>query len=185
MALQFLLSPPKLRKVEGASRCLLAHARAHRRHVPARALRSFAGLGNSTGLAVVDARLWLRELFDALSLAGRLRRNVRIGSECAVAALLFTRSQLCHSSQPARVATPPEAAPQAKRFRRPKCHSRGARQPFISHASIRDLRRWATLSRNPHLGREVCPAPTASIFVAPWILFATIEILWMAHEFIA
>jgi hypothetical protein len=35
--------------------------------VPARALRSFAGLSNSNGLAVVDARLCLRELFDALS----------------------------------------------------------------------------------------------------------------------
>jgi Reverse transcriptase (RNA-dependent DNA polymerase) len=43
---QFLLSPAKLRKVEGAARRLLAHARAHRRHVPARALQSFAGLGN-------------------------------------------------------------------------------------------------------------------------------------------
>jgi hypothetical protein len=44
----------------------------HRRHVPAKALRSFARLGNSTGLAVVDARLRLRELLDAISLASQL-----------------------------------------------------------------------------------------------------------------
>jgi hypothetical protein len=36
-----------------------------------RALRSFAGLGNSTNLAVVDARLRLRELFDALAASPR------------------------------------------------------------------------------------------------------------------
>jgi Reverse transcriptase (RNA-dependent DNA polymerase) len=73
---QFLLSPAKLRKVEGAAQRLLAHARAHRRHVPARALRSFAGLGNSTGLAVVDARLRLRELFDALTPAKGRREEM-------------------------------------------------------------------------------------------------------------
>jgi hypothetical protein len=58
-------------KVECAARHILGHASAHRRHVPARALRSFAGLGNSTGLAVVDERLRRRELFDSLSVAGR------------------------------------------------------------------------------------------------------------------
>jgi hypothetical protein len=63
----FLLLPGKLRKLETAALRLLAHAASHRRHVPARALRSFAGLGNSTNLAVVDARLRLRELFDALA----------------------------------------------------------------------------------------------------------------------
>jgi hypothetical protein len=63
----FLLSPGKLCKLETAARRLLAHAASHRGHVPPRALRSFAGLGNSTNLAVVDARLRLRELFDALA----------------------------------------------------------------------------------------------------------------------
>jgi hypothetical protein len=76
---QFLLSPEKLRKIEGAAQRLLAHARNHRRHVPARALRSFAGLGNSTGLAVVDARLRLRELFDALPpAAGRQEEMAKL-----------------------------------------------------------------------------------------------------------
>jgi Reverse transcriptase (RNA-dependent DNA polymerase) len=62
-----LISPGKLRKLEIAARRLLAHVASHRRHDPARALRSFAGLGNSTNLAVVDARLRLRESFDALA----------------------------------------------------------------------------------------------------------------------
>jgi hypothetical protein len=120
----------KLHKVENAAKRLLAHARAHR-HVPARTLRSFAGLCNSTGLAVVDARLRLRELFDALALA---------------------------------VGTPPVAAPQAKHFRRAKCRAHSARQPRISHAGMRDLRWWTNLSRNPHVRREVWPAPTATMF---------------------
>jgi hypothetical protein len=49
----FPLSPVKLRKLETAARRPLAYAASHRRHVPARALRSFAGLGNSTNMAVV------------------------------------------------------------------------------------------------------------------------------------
>jgi hypothetical protein len=77
---QFLLSPAKLGKVESSARRLLTHARAHRRHVPARALRKFAGLGNSTGLAVVDARLRLRELFDVLALAGRQEEISELGA---------------------------------------------------------------------------------------------------------
>ncbi len=132
---QFLLSPEKLRKVEGAARRLLAHAGAHRRHVPARALRSFAGLGNSTGLAVVDARLRLRELFDALAPAAAWPKG-----------------------------PPPEAAPQAKISGRREGRARCARQPRISHAGMRDLRWWANLSSNPHVGREVWPAPTATMF---------------------
>jgi hypothetical protein len=67
--LMFLLSPGKLRKVETAARRSLVHTTAHRRHVPAGAIRSITGLVNYTNLAVVDARL--RELFDALG--GSLR----------------------------------------------------------------------------------------------------------------
>jgi hypothetical protein len=63
----FLLSPVKLWNLETAARRLLAHAASHRRHMPARALRSFAGLQNSTKMAVVVARLRLRELFDELA----------------------------------------------------------------------------------------------------------------------
>jgi Reverse transcriptase (RNA-dependent DNA polymerase) len=67
---KFLLSPEKTLKVERAARALLRRAAQHRRHVPARALRKFAGLANSVSPAVVDCRLRLRELFDALSTDG-------------------------------------------------------------------------------------------------------------------
>jgi hypothetical protein len=65
--------------VESAARVLLAHASRNRRHVPACSLRSFAGLGNSTGLAVADARLRLRELFDALSACTRPAPSEKFG----------------------------------------------------------------------------------------------------------
>jgi hypothetical protein len=37
-------------------------------------------------------------------------------------------------------------------------------QPRLYHADMRCLRWWATLSANPHVGREFWPAPTAAIF---------------------
>jgi hypothetical protein len=83
---QFLLSPAKLRKVEGAACKLLAHATGHRRHVPARSLRSFAGLENTTGLAVVDARLRPWELFDALS---RSEQKLRTQVHCVARPLII------------------------------------------------------------------------------------------------
>lgn len=111
---RFLLSPEKLRKVETGARRLLSYAGQHRRHVSTRALRSFAGLANSVGLAVVDARLRLRELFNALS---------------------------------------PVPAMHAPR-----------RQPRLSHAGLRDLKWWANLSKNPHVGRMVWPKPAVALF---------------------
>jgi ribonuclease HI len=165
---QFLLAPEKLRKVEGAARRLLAHARTHRRYVSARALRSFAGLGNSTGLAVVDARLRLRELFDALSLAGRQDEMSELGTSAEERSDGAPSGNSDISSQPARVATPPEvppeAAPQATFFARGTRRALCARQPRISHAGMRDLRWWASLSDNPHVGRTIWPAPTATMF---------------------
>jgi hypothetical protein len=59
----FLLSPVKLRKLETAAP---APACARGIAPPSRA-RSFAGLGNSANMAVVDARLRLPELIDALA----------------------------------------------------------------------------------------------------------------------
>jgi hypothetical protein len=49
--------------MEKDTRRLLVHAAAHRQNIPALAIRSFTGLGNSTNLAVFDARRRLRELF--------------------------------------------------------------------------------------------------------------------------
>jgi hypothetical protein len=63
----FLPAPRKLRKEGTAARCLLVHAELHGRHVPAGAVHSFTGLGNSTNMDVVHARLWLRELSNELS----------------------------------------------------------------------------------------------------------------------
>jgi hypothetical protein len=67
----FLLSLAKLRNMENAARRLLTHAALHRRYVPDRVLHSFSGLGNSTNLAVVDARLRFWESFDSLRSTGR------------------------------------------------------------------------------------------------------------------
>lgn len=62
---RFLLSPTKLRKIEVSARGLLHYASRHRRVVRARDIRRFARLGNSVSPALVDARLRLRELFNA------------------------------------------------------------------------------------------------------------------------
>jgi hypothetical protein len=37
-------------------------------------------------------------------------------------------------------------------------------QPRLSHAAMWDLRWWATLSSNVHVGREVWPAPSVAMF---------------------
>jgi ribonuclease HI len=37
-------------------------------------------------------------------------------------------------------------------------------QPRLSYTGMRDLKWWATLASNPHVGREVWPAPTATMF---------------------
>jgi hypothetical protein len=181
----FLLSPAKLRKLEVAARRLLAHAASHRRHVPVRMLRSFAGLGNSTNLAVVDARLRLRELFDALSVPPRTGSGFGPGCPPATAPL---RSAVAgerpgaktKSSQGAREAPRPGLQPRHE----PGSYASGvgngrsehaqtvggargaprAAQPRLSHAAMRDLQWWARLGSNPHVGREVWPAPTASLF---------------------
>lgn len=63
----FLLSVANLAKIEFQARRLLRYAAQHRRHVRVTDIRSFAGLRNSVTLAVVDARLRLRELFNCLT----------------------------------------------------------------------------------------------------------------------
>jgi ribonuclease HI len=175
----FLLSPTKLRKLETAARRLLAYASSHRRHVPARALRSFAGLGNSTNLAVVDARLRLRELFDALSQASSVPMERSTPAKEPSKELTGerpgarTKSQSAigreRDGQPRREPENFRAAPLGGRshhFLAPgAAHSAACpKQPRLSHAAMRDLQWWARLSDNPHVGREVWPAPTASIF---------------------
>jgi hypothetical protein len=141
---QFLLFPAKTGQVESAAMRLLAHARAHRRHVSARALRSFVGLLNSTGLTVGDALLRLSELFDALALEGRPEEMSELGASSEERSDGAPSGNSDIIFQPARVSTPPEAppeaAPQAKSFLHTPCRAPSARQPCISHAGKRDLR---------------------------------------------
>ena len=60
-----LLSAAKLSKIELQARRLLRYASQDLCYVRVTDIRRFAGLGNSVSLAVVDARLRLRELFDS------------------------------------------------------------------------------------------------------------------------
>jgi hypothetical protein len=106
----------------------------------------FAGLGNSTGLAVGDARLCLRELVDSLSVAGRQEE----------------RSELIASAESRSAGAPPEGVPHVKHVRHGTCRARRAHQPRLSHAGMRDLRWWATLASNPYVGREAWPALTSA-----------------------
>lgn len=70
----YLLSPAKLRKVRASALAVLRESRRGRRLVSARHLRSFAGLAQSTALAVTDARLRLRTIWDCLAEADRHKR---------------------------------------------------------------------------------------------------------------
>lgn len=138
----FVLSPAKLRKVEGHARRLLRYASRNKRCVKATDIRQFAGLGNSVSPAVVDARLRLRELFNALADG---MTNVTSTCHGHVASLGQSERSRCHgASNGARSAT------------------KGRRR--LSHAAMRDLQWWARLSCNQHVGRAVWPQVDARIF---------------------
>jgi hypothetical protein len=70
----YLLSPSKLAKISQAA--ILLHLKAIRlkRRCGFRDIQRFCGLGNSVYLAVTDARLHLRALFDCASAATPSRR---------------------------------------------------------------------------------------------------------------
>lgn len=65
----YLLSPAKLAKVRASALALQRESRRRRRLVSVRHLRSFAGLAQSTHLAVTDARLRLRAIWNDLQRA--------------------------------------------------------------------------------------------------------------------
>lgn len=69
----YILSPTKLNKVRASALEVHKESRRRRRLVRIRHLRSFAGLAQSTALAVTDARLHLRAIWD--SIAGGERRG--------------------------------------------------------------------------------------------------------------
>jgi hypothetical protein len=77
----YLLPPSKLAKISQAARLLRLKAIRHKRRCGLRDIQRFCGLGNSVFLAVTDARLHLRALFD-----------------CASAATPSRRVKLCHQS---------------------------------------------------------------------------------------
>ena len=67
----FLLGTEKMAKIERAARLLICKASSSRRLISERDIRRFAALGNSVSPAILDARLRLWELFDAISTARR------------------------------------------------------------------------------------------------------------------
>ena len=67
----YLLSPAKLSKIRSAALALQRVSRARRRFVSLKHLRSFAGLAQCAHLAVTDARLHLRAIWDDVAEANR------------------------------------------------------------------------------------------------------------------
>lgn len=78
----FMVTPERIQQLEGGARRLGCAAAANRRLVPARMLASFAGLAESSYLAVPLARFYLRELYWSLGDVSRTRLgwegNVRL-----------------------------------------------------------------------------------------------------------
>ena len=138
---QFLLPPKKVVKLQNSARFLLSYAARHRRHLRRRDVQRFAGLANATSPAVVDCRLRLRELFDAM----------------APPSAMSSPSSLAPAAPLLRM---PNVAPARRRER-----GRAPRAAIkISHAAVRDLQWWARIGTNPHVGRAIWPQPTACVF---------------------
>ena len=78
----FVVTPRRIQQLEGGARRLGCAAAANRRLVPARMLASFAGLAESSYLAVPLARFYLRELYWSLGDVSKTRLgwegNVRL-----------------------------------------------------------------------------------------------------------
>lgn len=152
-AAQFLLPPTKVSKIERAARALLTYATRHRRYVRRREVQRFAGLANATSPAVVDCRLRLRELFDALSPSSTaLPLSAKSKDEPFPGA----------PSAPANRLGGPANYHQ-QRFRGRAGGSLRA-DVKLTHAGMRDLQWWARIGSNPHVGRAIWPQPTACVF---------------------
>jgi ribonuclease HI len=70
----YLLSPEKLRKIASAARLFRQSCIRRKRRCSLRDLQRFCGLANSANLAVTDARLYLRALFNCSSAATSSRQ---------------------------------------------------------------------------------------------------------------
>ena len=75
---EFQLTERRELKLRRGSLSLLSTAAHHARCVPSRELASFAGLANSSGLALPLARCWLRAPFDDLAAQRGWRGGVRL-----------------------------------------------------------------------------------------------------------
>ena len=80
----FLLTARREAKLRLGASALLRRASSHRRLVRARELASFAGLAQSSALAVPLARCWLRSLYDDLSAQGGWSGCVRLSRQTLI-----------------------------------------------------------------------------------------------------
>jgi hypothetical protein len=92
-SMQFLLTEKRERKLRLGARALLSHSRRHHRLVSKRQLAAFAGLAQSSGLALRLVRLWLRAIYDAISSRAGWSGSVRLDRQAASDLLQFTQLQ--------------------------------------------------------------------------------------------
>lgn len=106
----FLLTPKRERKLAADATDLLCRAARNCRFVQKRRLARFAGLAQSSSLAVPMARCWLRSIYDDISSISGWSGRVR-----------------------------------------------------LSRQSMDDLREWAAIKSNPHLGRAIWRRPETAV----------------------
>lgn len=142
---QLLLPPKKIVKIISAARRLISHATKHRRFLKWRDVQRFAVLVNSTAPSVLDCRLRLRELFNSLALPAE-------------------REELEQSPQRSGEGSNP-GENRGSGAKETLEHMRLAVRDFkLSHAAVRDLRWWARIGSNPHVGRAIWHQVDACVY---------------------
>ena len=99
----FQLTARREQKLRLGALSLLSTSSREARRVPARSLASFAGLANSSCLALPLARCWLRSAFDDLATQRDWRARVRLSRQTLSDLRQFTRlrtSESHHTSRP-------------------------------------------------------------------------------------
>ena len=98
---EFQLTVRRELKLRRGALGLLYTASSDARRVPSRALASFAGLANSSGLAFPLARCWLRSAFDDLATQRDWRSRVRLSRQTMADIRQFSRlSTSPHTARP-------------------------------------------------------------------------------------
>ena len=77
----FMVTPQRMARLQKTAKDLLCKAAASARHIFAKQLAQFCGLANSVQLAVLPARLYLRELFNCLSTRTSWSSTVRLSHQ--------------------------------------------------------------------------------------------------------